>query len=147
MAISVFDFRDKVNSLTIVDLMLQLIQDIEADNTGEALQQLQWQKGEDRYGSILGIYTRATEIVSKGRKKAGEPYNLFDTGSFWNETYLKAEISGNDIVFSLNSKDSKTPILIEKMGDRIFGLADENMPEFSESVMNLLINNLNKITN
>jgi len=143
--VSIFEFRDKINSVSTTDILIQLAQDIEAENTGEALQQRQWEQGEDRYGQILGFYSRATEIISKGRKKAGEPYNLFDTGRFWNETYLTATISGGDIVFSLNSKDMKTPVLIQKLGERIFGLEEENMPEFTESVMNLLINNLNKI--
>jgi hypothetical protein len=145
MAVSVFDFRDELKKYPVIDVIIKLAKDVETDDTGEVLQRLQWDKGEDKYGNILGRYSYATQILSGGKKIAGEPYNLKETGSFWQETYLKAIITSEDIYFEISSNDYKTPELISKIGDRIFGLEDENMNKFKESVKNLLITILNDI--
>jgi hypothetical protein len=53
---------------------------------------------------IIGIYTLATQKISKGRKKAGTPYNLEDTGMFResigvipNEQYIAIVANGQKL--------------------------------------------------
>ena len=86
-------------------------------------------KGVDAKGKKLfskrtkrGVYSPLTEIISGGRKKAGTPYTLEDTGDFFKGFYI--EIKSNKAIF--NSKDSKTPLLIVDFGD-IFGLTNKNL--------------------
>ena len=45
-------------------------------------------KGIDADGEIIGRYSKATEMISGGRKKAGDPYNLNDTGSFFRSMFI-----------------------------------------------------------
>jgi hypothetical protein len=45
-------------------------------------------KGVDADGEIIGRYSKATEMISGGRKKAGDPYNLNDTGSFFRSMFI-----------------------------------------------------------
>ena len=40
-------------------------------------------RGTDINGNVIGRYTTNTEIMSGGEKKAGQPYNLKDTGEFY----------------------------------------------------------------
>lgn len=40
-------------------------------------------EGVDSEGFIIGTYSYITELLSEGRKKQGEPYNLNDTGDFF----------------------------------------------------------------
>lgn len=68
------------------------------------------------------VYSPLTEEISGGRKKAGDPYNFYDTGDFFGGFYIK--VSKDKAVFG--SKDSKTPLLIEEYGE-IFGLTDKNL--------------------
>lgn len=70
-----------------------------------------------------GTYSRATEILSGGRKKEGDPYNLFDTGDF--RSGLFVNVKNNVAVFG--SLDPKTPSLVDDYGINILGLNDDNL--------------------
>jgi len=75
------------------------------------------------------LYSRATEIISNGRKKAGDPFTLYDTGQFYRSMFI--------VVL----KDS---ILIDadytKMQDQdwwsinILGLTEKNLDIYAEMV-------------
>ena len=68
------------------------------------------------------VYSSLTEEISGGRKKAGTPYTLEDTGDFYKGFFI--ETKKDKAVFS--SKDSKTPLLVAEYGE-IFGLTDKNL--------------------
>ena len=70
-----------------------------------------------------GTYSRATEILSGGRKKEGDPYNLFNTGAFRNSLFIN--VNNKEAIFG--SLDPKTPTLIDDYGINILGLNDENL--------------------
>lgn len=86
-------------------------------------------KGIDENEKIIGLYSRATEIISNGRKKAGDPFTLYDTGQFYRSMFI--------VVL----KDS---ILIDadytKMQDQdwwsinILGLTEKNLDIYAEMV-------------
>ena len=65
-----------------------------------------------------------------GLKKAGDPWNLNNTGDFWQNTFLNAVIKGKDLEFDFNSSGinkSELFATIKKHGEiknptDIFGL-------------------------
>lgn len=86
-------------------------------------------EGIDGNGNFIGFYTEATEQISDGRKRAGDPYDLDDTGAFYRSMFINV------------LKDS---ILIdgdyEKMQDQdwwkidILGLTEENLETYAELI-------------
>ncbi len=86
-------------------------------------------EGVDSNDQIIGLYTEATEQISDGRKRAGDPYDLDDTGAFYRSMYVKV------------LRDS---ILIDadyaKMQDQnwwstdILGLTTENLDKYAELI-------------
>lgn len=78
----------------------------------------------DSLGERLGVYSHATEKLSKGRKKAGEFINLFDTGEFYDS--WKVEVKKEGIVINANPFKDDTD-LFREYGIDILGLTDENL--------------------
>jgi hypothetical protein len=85
--------------------------------------------GVDETGSVIGYYSAMTEIISGGRKKQGDPYNLKDTGRFFSSMYVKVMM--DSIIIDAN---------YEKMEDQdwwstsILGLTDENLDIYVEKI-------------
>ena len=106
-------FKLVLDNKTIKDLIIFL-------NTDDQL-------GEDRINSLgahLGFYSFATELISNGRKKAGEPFDLNDTGAFWDSWLVF--IGASEIIIDANPfKDEDN--LFEKYGIDVLGLTDENL--------------------
>lgn len=109
------------------DFAMQIIEDEKAID----IQREQWAiDGADVHGRTIGFYKKLTEELTGGRKKAGEPYDLKDTGDFWQKTYLNAVIKGKDLEFEFNSSGINKSALfatIKKHGeidnpDDVFGL-------------------------
>lgn len=69
-----------------------------------------------------GTYSYATELFSNGRKKEGERYTLFDTGSFVKGMYL--QLTKDGVVF--RSSDSKESLLRLEY-ESIFGVSQEDL--------------------
>lgn len=79
---------------------------------------------EDVEGNPIGFYSPATEAITEGRKKAGDPFNLFDTGEFLPSIFAKVE---QESIF-FDAKDPKTPeVLSNLLTTDIFGLNDEDL--------------------
>tara|TARA_R110000744_G_scaffold97622_1_gene188612 strand:+ start:5281 stop:5724 length:444 start_codon:yes stop_codon:yes gene_type:complete len=86
-------------------------------------------KGIDENENIIGFYSRTSEIISNGRKKAGTPFTLYDTGEFYRSMFI--------VVL-------KESILIDanytKMQDQnwwsidILGLTEKNLDVYAEMV-------------
>lgn len=82
----------------------------------------------DINGKPIGFYSYATEVISKGKKKKGEPFTGFDTGDFFKGFYMQ-EVSG---VLRFGSSDSKTQTILNSenwLSHELFGLSDENLNE------------------
>lgn len=79
-------------------------------------------------GQPIGFYSYATEVISNGRKRQGEPFDAKDTGDFLKGFYIT--IRGDNIFFS--SKDGKTKDILQSehwLSHDIFGLTDNNLRE------------------
>lgn len=84
---------------------------------------------EDVEGNPIGFYSYATEVITKGRKKAGQPFNLYESGEFLGRLFAKVE--KNSIFF--DTKDGKRKeVLTHLLSTNIFGLTDENLNKIIE---------------
>lgn len=83
-------------------------------------------QSKDIFGNPLGFYSKSTEIISKGKKKAGEPFSGVDSGDWFKGFYMQ-EVSG---VLRFRSKDSKSNLILSSeswLSNEVFGLSDENL--------------------
>lgn len=110
-----------------IDLEKPLIKDL----IGE-----QWERGENKDGDAVGLYTPYTEKLAIIQspvmpKIAGEPYNLMWTGSMFNQMLIIYEDFGLNITSESDTKDK----IISRISDNglvqspysIFGLNNENL--------------------
>lgn len=84
------------------------------------------EKSKDIYNEAIGFYSYATEVITKGRKKQGEPFDAKDSGSFLDKLYAKVE--SDRIVFG--STDSKVDEILNSdnwLSRDLFGLTDEDL--------------------
>mgnify|MGYP003639420522 CR=1 FL=1 len=97
-------------------------------------------KGVNSLNAVIGTYSPLTEILSGGRKKAGEKYNLFDTGDFYRSMFVS--VLANEILITAN--DGK--MLDQKWYNKyILGLTDENLQKLIYKVKENYINYIRKI--
>lgn len=79
---------------------------------------------QDVNGNPIGFYSKATEVITNGRKKEGQPFTLFDTGRFLPSVFAKVS---NDSIF-FGATDPKTPEVLQNLlSTDIFGLQDEDL--------------------
>jgi hypothetical protein len=97
-------------------------------------------KGENAYGDFLGTYSYRTELITKGRKKAGDHITLFDTGEFY-RSFDVAVFSDNSFLIEANTiKDDNTDLASSKRyGKGILGLSEESKGKLIEKILPLII--------
>jgi len=107
-----------------------ITQELQLKAVREWIQQDQLKdEGVNSLGNIIGIYSFQTEIMSDGKKRAGDPYDLEDTGQFFRSMFVR--VLTDAIVFEADS---------EKMNDQlwwnnnILNLTDENLNKFIQEV-------------
>ena len=76
--------------------------------------------GTDINGNVIGYYSPTTEILSGGEKKAGKPYNLKDTGYFYDS--FKIDVFKNYIV--IDADGLKDNVDWSDPSEKVLGLAD-----------------------
>jgi len=87
------------------------------------------EQGVNSEGNIIGYYSQMTEILSEGRKKRGDPYDLNDTGEFFRSMYV--QVLADSIVVNAD---------YAKMEDQnwwninILNLTDENLEVYIEEI-------------
>lgn len=87
------------------------------------------EQGVNSEGNIIGYYSQMTEILSEGRKKRGEPYDLNDTGEFFRSMYV--QVLADSIIVNAD---------YAKMEDQnwwninILNLTDENLEVYIEEI-------------
>ena len=87
------------------------------------------EQGVNSEGDVIGYYSQMTEIISEGRKKRGEPYDLNDTGEFFRSMYV--QVLADSIVVNAD---------YAKMEDQnwwninILNLTDENLEVYIEEI-------------
>ena len=99
-------------------------------------------KGVDGTGRVLGQYSYATQLITKGRKQQGDNYTLNDTGYFFDsmQVYISEyliEITGD----GNKGKDN----LYKKYGQFITTLTDENIIKLQEIIRAKYINYVKKV--
>lgn len=118
-------FKNVLNNRFIIDLITYL-------NTDEQL----GKERTDSLGRRLGFYSERTQVISKGRKKLGEPFDLNDTGAFWDS--WKVEVKKDYIKLDANPFKEDTN-LFEKYGIDILGLTDKNLQALINEAQKLYI--------
>lgn len=88
--------------------------------------------GIDSTGKVIGYYSWMTEAMSKGRKKEGQPYNLYDTGEFYKQMFVVALNDG--LLVDSDGADKEDTNLFREYGDNIVGLTDENLGKLVEAL-------------
>ena len=87
------------------------------------------EEGVDANNDIIGTYSYLTEVLSGGRKRMGDPYNLNDTGAFFRSMFIK--VLSDSILIDADSA---------KMEDQnwwsvdILGLTEENLDIYATMV-------------
>lgn len=85
----------------------------------------------DIHGKAIGFYSEATEVLSGGKKKAGDPFTGVDTEDWFNAFYMFQK----DGAIGISSKDPKNAIILSNdknnpwLSKDLFGLSDENLEE------------------
>ena len=105
--------------------LFDFIRSIESELTALNKKQLN-EESKDVYGKAIGFYSKSTEIITKGAKKQGDPFDAKDTGDFLGGLYAK--VQGQNVFFG--SSDSKTELILNSdnwLSKDLFGLSDENL--------------------
>jgi uncharacterized protein (UPF0335 family) len=135
----------KLKSETVKDDLFKFIRSIEKDILDIEKNRL-FNESKDIFGNALGYFSKATEVLSKGAKKAGEPFTAKDTGDFFKGFYMQ-EVSG---VLRFGSTDPKTSTILKSenwLSHELFGLSDKELKDVIETRLRpfLLENAKNKL--
>lgn len=116
--------KDLLNRVEQLNLKKEVPEIVKATSgTLISLNQKQlFNQGVNAEGEVIGTYSFLTEVISKGRKRQGTHYTLYDTGAFFKGFFIK--VDATKITF--DSRDYKTPLLEERLGNTIFGLTKES---------------------
>jgi len=86
-------------------------------------------QGIDADGSIIGTYSRATEEMTLGRKKAGANFDLYETGEFYQSMYIF--VLASEIVIDADSAKMEDK---DWWRNQILGLTDENLFKLQQKI-------------
>lgn len=116
--------KNLLNRLEKLDLRNEVPEIVRATSgTLISLNQKQlFNQGVNTDGEVIGTYSFFTEVISKGRKKQGAHYTLYDKGGFFKGFNIK--VDAKKITF--DSSDYKTSMLEETLGNNIFGLTKQS---------------------
>ena len=116
----------KLNPTNLNNDLFKFIRSIESEIIAIEKNRIENQS-KDINGNSLGFYSKATEILSKGRKKAGEPFNAYDTGDLLNNAYFQ-EVAG---VLRFSSRSPHWADIQKSTGvwlsKDLFGLSDQEL--------------------
>lgn len=133
-----------LNEKTIRRDIFKFIRTIEKEFIDKNKEQI-FEDSTDIFEQSLGFYSKATELISGGRKKAGEPYDGRDTGDWLDGWYMQVVAN----VVSFRSSDPKNGAILQGehwFTTEFFGLTDKNLNGIIEkSILPFLINNSKQI--
>lgn len=90
------------------------------------------EKGEDEDGDVIGYYSRATELMSGGRKLEGDHFTLNDTGDFYRSMFITPTTDGMIIDGDTQKmEDSFSQTNGYWWRNEILGLNEENLEKFA----------------
>ena len=88
-----------------------------------------FKKSEDTQGDPIGFYSRATQEITGGRKKEGDPFDLRESGTFLDSLYAKVQ---NDSILFDTTDSKKNKVLKNLLSQDIFGLQDDDLNDLLE---------------
>lgn len=99
-------------------------------------------EGVDGLNQVLGYYSYATELITKGRKQQGEHYTLEDTGFFFDS--MRVEVTDALLYVSGDGKKGKEN-LYKKYGDYITTLNEDSLNVVKEIIKDKYVQYISKI--
>lgn len=111
----------------VSNALFRFIKSIEKQILDKNREQL-YEDSQDIHGQAIGFYSYATEQITNGRKKAGDPFDAKDTGDLFKQMYLQ-EVSG---VIRFGSKSPHLADILKSkswLSKDILGLTDQNLNE------------------
>ena len=90
-----------------------------------------FEQGIDSKGQQLPPYSATTESIKRQKNQPIDRTTFRDTGSFHNNLYAEVD----DPFIKFDSTDYKTPILIDKGGEDIFGLTIDNKSKYVKETL------------
>jgi hypothetical protein len=96
--------------------------------------------GVDENNVVIGLYSEVTDMITRGRKEAGTPYTLEDTGAFFRSMYVKVLMDSIIIDGDYAKMQNQ-----DWWRNEILGLTDENLDKYSEKIKEGFIRYARKI--
>jgi hypothetical protein len=96
--------------------------------------------GVDENNVVIGLYSEVTDMITQGRKEAGTPYTLEDTGVFFRSMYVKVLMDSIIIDGDYAKMQDQ-----DWWRNEILGLTDENLDKYSEKIKEGFIRYARKI--
>ena len=122
---AVQDMLDLIHSIDIVFEAEEAIHDTRTEYVNKQREQLF--KGKNEEGQpIVPAYTPRTVAIKKKKGQPTDRVTLKDTGDFYKEIFLDTR----EKEFVIDSADPKAGQLIEKYGEKIFGLDETNQEAY-----------------
>jgi hypothetical protein len=106
------------NSRPVLDEVIRMIQEDQLKA-----------KGVDENNTVIGSYSEITEMITAGRKQAGDHYTLEDTGEFFRSMYVTVLMDSIVINGDYGKMQGQ-----DWWRNEILGLTDENLEKYSEKI-------------
>ena len=147
MAVNFFQFAEDLRKYTANMLLDDLQNELEKTPEATDLIKQQWNEGIGSDGKLLGRYSKATEILSGGLKKYGEPFDIFQTGETRRRLTLFGFQKDKDIDFLFEADSPAIPDLLQRVpADRLLAFTQKDKERFTtiavEKAIKLLNTNL-----
>ena len=90
-------------------------------------------EGVDKNGNIIGFYSFATQLITDGRKRAGDPFDLNDSGDFYRSMFISVFL--DSIIIDAGSQTYAEMQKQDWFSNSILGLTDENFEKLKSKVL------------
>jgi hypothetical protein len=131
-------FADAIERIDTAKLFEQAVRETK-DLALDLNRSQMYDAGVNPAGQRIGEYTEATKRIKQKKGQRTDHMTLSDTFSFYDKMFIEAE--ENEIF--IDSRDSKTGMLVQKYGN-VFGLTLENLKTYSEVVRKVYKDKMDK---
>lgn len=136
---TILDFQNRISSLELNRIAAQTMRQTEKDF-------IDWQKEQlfsgklSTGGKIKPAYKKATVRIKKTKGQPTDRVTLKDKGWFYDGIVLDIGLE----IFKVTSEDDKTPLLVTKYSEDIFGLNKISMAGYRDDARQTLFDNYKK---
>ena len=124
---------DRISKLTEQELWDYAIQSTEMKNKIRLWVIAQLDEGINADDKVIGIYSQSTQKITKGRKKAGQRYNLEDTGDFRESIGV---LPNNLYIAIVANGQKEDENILDKYSYRVIELNKKHLSLLSEFIRN-----------